>query len=102
MTPPLAPPARPPNERLGARLFTWTQAPATPAIVALGLAMAVATLVGLEAVAPRQGAGAGFDRGIGTYAGFGAAGAVLLIGVAALLRRIPGAKAAEDDDADQP
>ena len=90
------------SESLGARRFSWTRAPATLGVATLGLLMATATLLALEALAPRQGVGVAFDRGLGTYAGFGAVGAVLLIGASALLRRIPGLLAAEDDDADQP
>jgi hypothetical protein len=102
MTHPLAPPTRAPSERRGERLFAWTQARATPGIVALGSVMATATLIALEFLAPRQFTGAAFDWGIGTFAAFGAVGATLLVFLAALVRRIPGAMATDDDDAGQP
>ena len=99
--PPSARPAPAPARSVGDTLFAWTQHPATAAVFALGLGMALAALVALEALVPRQGTGALLDGRLGVFAALGALGAALAFGAGAVLRRIPGFRD-EAGDADQP
>lgn len=99
---PPPPPVRPaPARGVGDTLFGWTQHPATAAVFAVGLGMALAALVALEALVPRQGTGALLDGRLGAFAAMGALGVVLAFGAGAVLRRIPGLRD-EAGDADQP
>lgn len=71
------------------------------AVFAVGLGMALAALVALEALVPRQGVGSILDGRLGVYAALGALGAALAFGVAAIVRRLPGLWDGAGD-ADQP
>jgi len=88
--------------RLSERLFQWTAQPAGAAVLAVGLAMTLAALVAVEALVPRQTTGSALDARIGWYAVIGTLSAAGLTALAALLRRTPGMRAQESDDADQP